>query len=268
MTSASTFLSIGFLPLNLLLYVGAFYGGDVSINWGKFFISVGVTVSAVLSGILVSYRVPRYRALFNVFGQASGIMLILSSLFFGSSCKRDWWGEPPLAYVGIAFPCVVGITLPMFITAVLVRNGVPMRPPERTAICVESAYQNIGIAQAFAMTVLEGKDSVDAIKVPLFYGAVEVVVIALFLLISWKSGLTLAPASDPLWKVISQSYQEPATTEVEERDLEVTGAVVEVARLSALTDDVGPTKNSGSKHPSSVAPSRPLSPSAIVPPSP
>ena len=211
MTSASTFLSIGFLPLNLLLYVGAFYGSAVSIHWGKFFISVGVTVAAVVSGILVSFKIPKRRNLFNIVGQISGILLILSSLVFGSSCSNSWLGEPALAYVGIAFPCVVGITLPMAITAALKKKGVEMTNPERTAVCVESAYQNIGIAQAFAMTVLEGQDSVDAIKVPLFYGAVEVLVIAVFLVLSWKSGYTLAPANDPLWKVLMTSYQEQPT---------------------------------------------------------
>ena len=208
MTSASTILSIAFLPLNLLVYVGIFYGSAVSIHWGKFFISVVVTVLAVVSGVLVSFKMPARRSVFNFFGQVSGVLLIGSSLMFGSTCSRSWFGEPARVYFGIAFPCVIGITLPMAITSVLKKRGVELRKAERTAVCVESAYQNIGIAQAFAMTVLDGQDSVDAIKVPLFYGFVEVVVIAVFLVISWKAGYTLAPATDPLWKVLSTSYQE------------------------------------------------------------
>ena len=112
-----------------------------------------------------------------------------------------------MSYIGIAFPCMVGITLPIAICYLLAKQGVALPWPERTSICVESAYQNIGIAQAFAITVLEGEDSVQAIKVPLFYGFAEVVIILVFLVISWRRGCTHAPAKAPLWRVLSNSYQ-------------------------------------------------------------
>lgn len=209
MTSVSSVLSIAFLPLNLMLYVRLFYGSSVDIQWGKFFLSVGITVAAVVAGAVVSYKIPQHRKHFNLAGQIAGVALILNSILFGAACgDSSWTGEPVLSYIGIAFPCVVGITLPLAICFILGRRGVELPWPERTAICVESAYQNIGIAQAFAISVLEADDSVQAIKVPLFYGLAEVVTILIFLVISWKCGCTHAPANDPLWRVLSTSYQE------------------------------------------------------------
>ena len=208
MTSTSTLLSMAFLPLNILLYVGLLYSDDVSLHWGKFFVSVGVTVTAVISGILVSTYAPRRRNVCNIVGQLAGVLLVVSSVTFGSSCAESLSGQSAQTYVGIALPCCIGIMLPLLLTHIMTKMGIRMQWPERTAVCVESAYQNIGIAQAFAMTVLEGEDSVRAIVVPLFYGLVEVIVIALFLVISWKANCTLAPASDPFWKVVTKNYQD------------------------------------------------------------
>ena len=191
-----------------MLYVRLFYGSAVAIHWGKFFLSVGVTVAAVCTGIAVSYNIPNRKKFFNIVGQVAGVLLILNSLLFGSSCgSSSWTGEPVMSYIGIAFPCIVGITLPIALCYLLAKQSAALPWPERTSICVESAYQNIGIAQAFAITVLEGEDSVQAIKVPLFYGLAEVVIILVFLVISWKCGCTHAPAQDPLWRVLSISYQ-------------------------------------------------------------
>merc|ERR1711998_546328 len=50
----------------------------------------------------------------------------------------------------------------------------------------------------------------NALGVPVFYGLVEAVVIATFLLISWCLGGTYAPPTDPLCKVLTTSYQHNA----------------------------------------------------------
>jgi hypothetical protein len=46
-----------------------------------------------------------------------------------------------------------------------------------------------------------------ATLVPLYYGVVEIVLIALFALVAWRSDLTYAPRSDGLFKCIAGNYQ-------------------------------------------------------------
>lgn len=65
MTTASTILSIGFLPMNLFIYTYAAYnsqesgtGNSVlhSINFGTIFISIAVVIGAIGTGLFCSYK--------------------------------------------------------------------------------------------------------------------------------------------------------------------------------------------------------------------
>ena len=53
----------------------------------------------------------------------------------------------------------------------------------------------------------KGKEAGIALGVPVFYGFVEIVIIGLFCVTSWKVGATYAPTNDPIWKVVTHSYQ-------------------------------------------------------------
>ena len=90
----------------------------------------------------------------------------------------------------------------------------PFRPqlskPERSAVCVECCFQNIAIAQVVAISMYKGPKAASALRVPFFYGAVEVAVVGLFCFCAWKANWTFAPRTDPFWKVVSENYQEVA----------------------------------------------------------
>jgi predicted Na+-dependent transporter len=90
MTTASTFLSIGFLPLNLFIYTYAAYNGSPelggqsvikSINFGVIFISIAVVIGAIATGIFCSYKfdTPRWHRIAYLGGNISGIALIIFS---------------------------------------------------------------------------------------------------------------------------------------------------------------------------------------------
>merc|ERR1712083_2209 len=82
--------------------------------------------------------------------------------------------------------------------------------PQRIAVTVETCYQNTGIALALALATFPTKDQSAAAEVPLYYGVVEIIVLPVFLLTAWKLGLTYAPPSDLLCKVIAGNYQPKA----------------------------------------------------------
>ena len=56
----------------------------------------------------------------------------------------------------------------------------------------------------------KGPKAASALRVPFFYGAVEVAVVGLFCFCAWKANWTFAPRTDPFWKVVSENYQEVA----------------------------------------------------------
>jgi len=55
--------------------------------------------------------------------------------------------------------------------------------------------------------MFDGNDLSEAMGVPLYYGAVEAIVLSLYCIGAWKAGWTKAPPTDSLWKVIATSYE-------------------------------------------------------------
>ena len=93
MTALSTILSIGLLPANLMLYAYATYGfgGEQnvmkSVDFGSLFISLGIVIAAITSGLFASYRMrsPTFQRYANNFGSLSGIALVIFSGIFSST---------------------------------------------------------------------------------------------------------------------------------------------------------------------------------------
>lgn len=209
MTTASTIMCMAMLPLNLLLYINSTYGESVPIDWGGLFLSIGVVVAAILGGLSTSYKLPTSRTLFNKLGNVAGIALILFSLLVSSSSgdgdtaiwARDW-----KFYVSTMLPCLGGVVFALLVTS-FPKFG--LGRPERVSVCVECCYQNVGLAQAVALTMFDDDEvAAEALGVPLFYGAVEAVIVGVFCVLSWKAGWTYAPPSEPLHRVIKNNYQD------------------------------------------------------------
>lgn len=73
MTAASTIVSAGMLPINLLIYINLAYqesGAANNLDWASLFISIGVVITAILLGLAVSNysseKVNVVNILFNV----------------------------------------------------------------------------------------------------------------------------------------------------------------------------------------------------------
>ena len=72
---------------------------------------------------------------------------------------------------------------------------------------MECCYQNVGIATSVALTMFKGDELGAAMAVPLFYGALEAVVLGVYCIVSWKLGWTKAPSNISFWTMISTSYE-------------------------------------------------------------
>jgi predicted Na+-dependent transporter len=206
MTSVSSLLSIGLLPANLMLYGWLAYGvvlqGDeinivAALDFGAIFITLGVVMGAIISGLYVSYKYDNatFHRRANHVGSVSGITLILFSAFLGSGvdgAETNFWSLPWSFYIGTAFPCVLGMSL-----ANIVARSFTLPYPEIVAISIECCYQNTAIATSVAVTMFSNPtERAEAVSVPLFYGIVEAVVIGLYCIWAWKAGWTKAPPDE------------------------------------------------------------------------
>jgi len=161
MTTASTILSIGFLPMNMFIYTYAAYcqeetydGESVmeSINFSIIFLSLGIVIAAIVTGIFCSWKfdTPRWHRTAYLGGNISGILLILFSTILsfvggGSSDQSvnqqtTTTGEDVLNYFAISLPCLFGLLISTLLATFLVK----LSKPERLTTAVECCYQNTG----------------------------------------------------------------------------------------------------------------------------
>ena len=250
LTAVSTILSLVMLPANLLLYVNAAFGfgsddGGKSIleniDWASLFISVTVVIFAVGLGLCASIKISSHR--FNTFanqlGSLSGIMMIIFSAILSSlsgKSEAQIWGQPWSFYVGVTSPCLLGLFFAT-IFALVAR----LRKPEVVSVGVEGAYQNVGIATSAVVAMFDDPiDRGQALCVPLFYGAVEAVLIGIYCTICWKAGWTKAPTDVNFCTMITTTYEvdddsqrsETVGGQMDEQDL----ASAVIYPLSIMTD--------------------------------
>lgn len=221
MTAISTLLSTFMLPANLLLYSHAVYGAREDsildkIDWTAIFISLATVIVAILSGLRASYVIKsnNFRRWANRFGSICGVALVVFSFLMSTFTKKEededgqigdsdirLWEQNWTFYVGVSLPCFLGLLLANLLTFSL--NG-----PERVTLSVECCYQNAGIATSVAVAMFDdNQQRAEAMNVPLLYGMVEAIVLAVYCLLAWKQGWTKAPHDDPVCKMITETYE-------------------------------------------------------------
>ena len=221
--------------------------GDVHkhLRWSALFVAIGVVASAIVLGLVTSARYcdgdAARHAHFAKLGNAGGIVLIAFSIlmnFVGGGGDDACYGGggggfDPLAaahglnasraelrpacaepknvleqdaafYAACTLPCALGLLAAIALTSV---PALELGRPERVATAVECAYQNVGIATTVVLNMFEGREQAQALGVPVFYGAVEIVLIGGSCVLAWKAGWTYAPTRDPLHRVLFTSYQ-------------------------------------------------------------
>lgn len=217
MTTVSSLISIGLLPLNLFFYTHLAYGNKKNesgqsvieaLDFETIFVTLSIVLCAICLGLLAGYRydTPTFHKAANRIGSVCGLLLVLFSIFLssgGDGAEAKAWNQEWYFYVAVAFPCLVGIALSNVIS-----RSVNLSPPETVAISIECCYQNTGIATSVAITMFsDPHDRAQAVAVPLFYGIVEAVVIGFYCVYAWKAGWTKAPADEKLCVVVSKTYE-------------------------------------------------------------
>jgi len=232
MTGISTLLSVVMLPLNLVIYTTGSYSNEVvnALDWFALFLSLVVVIGGIAAGVLSSAwcNSTRFNLLANKLGNFAGIALVVFSFVVSSTGQNSsLWNQNATFYVGCAFPALVGITI-----ATYMATKFGLAKPERVSVAVEGCYQNTGIATSVAASMFTGDQLATAIGVPLYYGIVEMVILAFYCIVCWKVGWTKAPSDEKFCRMILTSY------EVEQARLESPNAI-EVVHNNNPSDDGG-----------------------------
>tara|TARA_B100001559_G_scaffold317910_1_gene323974 strand:+ start:95 stop:1132 length:1038 start_codon:yes stop_codon:yes gene_type:complete len=216
MTTVSSILSIGFLPLNLFIYIEGAYpnGTAIKMKWGGLFVAISLVIVGIVLGIFLGARVPKVKKVLNIGGNICGALLVLLGFFFSSNSSSPIWSRGWKFYVGLTVPCVMGLVISLGF-ARLAR----LEMPQALAVAIEVCYQNTAIALAVILSSFEDDPSCrtrgqatcdivgEATGVPTFYQLVQVVSLGILCLIAWHRGWSYAPKGTSLYAAITKDFQ-------------------------------------------------------------
>ena len=208
MTTVSSLVAMAALPLNTLLYVHTTYKShkdSVQIDWKSMGAALGVVMVAVASGLLVGDRFRSLRGTIHSMGNAAGLALILLGLVYSSLSREDsepLWSRGWKFYVATAVPCLVGLVSRLLFSRLA---GLPR--PQSLSVCIETCYQNTGIALAVALSMFSGSEASLAAGLPVFYQMCQMAFIISTSLVLFKFGWTYAPPSTPILQAAVKKWQ-------------------------------------------------------------
>ena len=208
MTTVSSLIAMAALPLNTLLYVHTTYKShkdDIQIDWVSMGTALGVVMVAVAGGLFVGDRFRRLRGTIHSMGNAAGLCLILLGLVYSSLSRENsepLWSRGWQFYVATAIPCLVGLVSSLLLSRLA---GLPR--PQSLSVCIETCYQNTGIAFAVALSMFSGSEASLAAGLPVFYQMCQMAFIISTSLVLFKFGWTYAPPSTPILLAALKKWQ-------------------------------------------------------------
>ncbi|KFM67580.1 Ileal sodium/bile acid cotransporter, partial [Stegodyphus mimosarum] len=146
MTTCSTLVALGMMPLNLYMYGQNLNQEDVVIPYGKMALSLVSVTCPVLVGMLVHWKFPRIAAYLTKIGSISGLLIIIICQTMEFFIFPDIFVNVPwqLYFAVILLPCL-GFTLG-YTSAWICRQ----KPQVRRTVSIESGVQNVGTALTVA----------------------------------------------------------------------------------------------------------------------
>lgn len=270
MTALSTLLSTVLLPCNLLLYTRWTYSDSVvqSLDWSALAESLVVVLGGISSGLYLGHRAAqrgerqKFHKKANLLGNVAGVSLIALSL--GAVQAND--DQPDVSLTGREWTFYVAVILPALLGIIIATQLTTLArlpKPERVAVAIEGCYQNTGIATSVALNMFTGAELATAIGVPLLYGIVEALMLAVYGVFSWKRGWTKAPPDENVCRMILHNYQDDDENEEGGDHVLIEGQVgVEVV---GRQDVVGAENGAVSVTRMDTTPKRPRIPSADDP---
>jgi len=200
MTTVSSILAIGMIPLNLFVYLELVDFGDgdngVRLDWAAISFTCGIIVTGLATGIMLKKNTtPKNAKRVEFFGIAAGMSTFFVGLWRNSSSETPAWALPSGVYLSMIFTTMLAALL-CFLAA---RYAMRLPKSSVVAVMVEVVVQNTNLALAIASLSIDDQVLVgEMIGVIIVWGMFHAVFSGGPALILWKLGWTdMHPRANP-----------------------------------------------------------------------
>ncbi|XP_041915998.1 ileal sodium/bile acid cotransporter-like isoform X1 [Alosa sapidissima] len=169
MTSLSTILAMGMMPLCLLVYSRSWVEtGSIRVPYIQIGITLVSLIVPVACGVFVNYKWPKAAKVILKVGSVVGCVLLMivgvaSALLY----RGSWNTDAAMVIVGLIFP-MIGFTAG-FTIAILARQPWP----RCRTIALETGAQNVQICTTVLQLSFSPQDLVQMFTFPLIYGSFQ-----------------------------------------------------------------------------------------------
>jgi len=203
MSAISTLAAVVMLPFNVYLYVEVLSGSEAKLNWAGLSATIVCVELGVGLGIILGKRFggKKHQRRFNMFGNVSGIVLLVLAILLSSN-EEPFWEKPPVFWAGTAMPPLIGASM-----ALVVSSFIALPKPDRLSVIVETVYQNTSIPTAVAFATFSSAAAKKAAAIPVVYGLIQATLSVSVLVVGWKAGWSYAPEKERFRTIILNTYQ-------------------------------------------------------------
>lgn len=164
-STLSTVLAFGTIPLNLLIYSGSWTDEDFVVPYRSILIVVGITITPLVLGVGIRWKFSRVASVVLKIGSIAGILLVALSLILLSVLYPFMYSASWKIYVAaVSYPYV------SFMFGYVVSTLFRMENSQRRTVALETGMQNY----ALCFAILESSFSAEKFSVmsifPLLYG--------------------------------------------------------------------------------------------------
>ncbi|UYV82636.1 hypothetical protein LAZ67_22000290 [Cordylochernes scorpioides] len=142
MTTASTLLALGFIPLNIWLYGRGLETASLVIPYGKIATSLVYVTAPVALGVLIKLRLPRVANVITKVGSWSGFGMVALCIVLEFFLFPDMFsGAPWQLYVGVVLLPASGLAVGYLLARVCRQTA-----PACRTVAIECGVQNVPLA--------------------------------------------------------------------------------------------------------------------------
>lgn len=207
MTTASSIVACGMLPLNLVLYITeAGLADNVRIEMTGILMSAVTVVVATFGGIIIAQKcAPRLVLVVGILGLLAGTVTLFLSFGANVGSATPLWETPSKVIFASFLPVLVGACL-----GLSAARCMRLPWPSAIAVGIETSVQNKLIAIAIIGLTFPGDELQPlrdaAYAVPMLYATFATFGNFIWCVVAWKMGLTFLP-KDAKCSEVRENYK-------------------------------------------------------------
>eukprot|EP00992_Anisonema_acinus_P003913 TRINITY_DN14327_c0_g1_i1.p1 TRINITY_DN14327_c0_g1~~TRINITY_DN14327_c0_g1_i1.p1 ORF type:complete len:349 (-),score=105.32 TRINITY_DN14327_c0_g1_i1:73-1119(-) len=200
MTTASSVLSLGMMPLSLFLLLSVTgISSTIHVDYLGIGLASAVVVAGTFLGLYIRHRSERIAKYTSIVGAIAGVFIVIWSFLSNAASDAPIWDQESKVYLGAAIPPFIGA-----FSGFLLATALQLPKPSRIAITIETCMQNKLVALSIIHLTLSNKADADAaFTVPAFYAGTALTICLVVAVVGWKTGQTEAPAEYSVRQLIS-----------------------------------------------------------------